>query len=237
MLVELAGIPGSGKTTLFRYLRKEMERRGVANSDINTVADRELNQRNVPRFVRNKPQRAPLFRFGRFCRKHSDLVAVAPEIFGDENIKLFLYFLLASNYQAAIDLGEEGEIILMDEGFLASGVAACFQRKSISVLQTLIGGSPEVDAIIFLDTPAEVAFERAVNRAGGTKEIREMVVAKFGDLSAFKRRRAIMKRGIELYRPKCGNVIEVDTSQGIVQTAEYVVEQLVPSPQFLKFGT
>jgi thymidylate kinase len=226
MLVEIAGIPGSGKTTLHRHLKIEMKRRNLAFTDINAIARRNPAPNAVPRFVKAKPERAPLYRFMRFSTKHPDLISMAQELLSDAPIKQFLYFLLASNFQAALDLKKEGEIVIMDEGFLTHAVAASLSVENSPNLEKLISLSPPIDAIIFVNTPTDIAFERAINRREGVKDAREKVIAKFGDLSEFENRSTTLIRGIDLYRNRCRQIIEVDTSENLEQCAEHIVDKL-----------
>jgi thymidylate kinase len=226
MLVELVGIPGSGKTTLYRHMSEAMKRRGLLFTDINEISNRPPQPKSTPRFVTAKPKRAPLYKYIQFSRKHPELVHQTSELFGDESIKHFLYCLLASSFQSAVDIKRENEIVVMDEGFLSHSVAACFGNESSHILEKIITLSPAFDAIIFINTPPEIAFERAVNRVGGSEKMMKKIITKFGDLSAFQKRKTALLKGIEFYRKKCGGVIEVDPSQDLKQSAEYIVDEL-----------
>ena len=227
MLVELTSIPGGGKTTLHRHLIKAMKGRGLSFTDLSKIAKREPQPKSVPRYVIAKPQRELLYRFTQFSHKYPALINAISELYSQETTKCFLYYLMASNFQMASELKRVGEIVLIDEGFLTHGVAAYLASKKEGLLQDLIQLSPPIDAVIFVNTPPDVAFNRAVERRGGTPIMRKKVIAKFGDLTSFEERYKTLKQGLEYYKSSCRDVIEVDGTHDAERSANMVVERLV----------
>lgn len=226
MLIEIAGIPGSGKTTLYKSLGKELKRRGVPYTDANTIAIERSGADNAPRFVRSRPERDLLFRFTRFTAKNPEFFTRVESSFGDATTIKFLFFLLCANFQMAKDLKKKGEIVFLDEAFLTHGVAIHSRASGQPDLSGLLECGPRVDAVIFIDTPAEVAFDRVVERAGGTNEKRAGVVQKIGDADAFAERRNQFVTGIEIYRARCSRIFVVDSGEDLDDVTKVLADDI-----------
>lgn len=227
MLIEIAGIPGSGKTTLFKHLCAELVGRNAAVTDLSTLATEKGGADTGPRFVRRKPDRDLLFRFTRFTARHPAFFATADRAFGDATTKKFLFFLLAAQFQMARDLGRDDEVIFMDEGFLSHSVAMYPDAAARPALHDMIDVAPPVDALIFIDTPADIAFERVVARQSGRHDFRARTIQKFGDAAAFSERRQNFLAGVELYRQRCGATRVVTPGAPVQSTAGDLADWLV----------
>jgi len=212
MLVEIAGLPGSGKTTLFRNLRAELMRMDLPVTDINTIADVRDSAEAVPRFVSRKPQRELLYRFWRFQSQNPGLMRRIDSLYRSGDIKQFLFMLLATHFQAGTDQVEEDEIVMTDEGFLTHIVALFCKRGDRKDFDSLIDEVPAADLLIHLNASADVAHARAVARRGPGRAARQMVESKLGGKRLFATRQSLLERGVQLYARRCRAVIEVDAS-------------------------
>ena len=227
MLVEIAGLPASGKTTLYQSLGRELKRRNVSFTDLSTLAAQPPEGKNVPRFVHSKPERNLLFRLTRFTAQNSEFFLSAEKSFGDATTKKFLFFLLAAQFQTAKDVGKTDNIIFTDEGFINHCLAIYPSKEQRSNLVKLVELAPKVDALFYLDISPEVAFNSAVDRVGGGIENRARIIQKFGDIDAFAERRENFLAAIDAYRRNDIHVTLINRSESLQQITLKVVDELI----------
>jgi thymidylate kinase len=224
VFIEITGIPGSGKTTLYKEFRREMWRHRISVTDINLVASDREERGWLPRYVRNKPQRELLHRFARFMSAHPELIALCNSLFGEDEAKRLLFLIMVANFQAARDLARPGEVIVLEEGFLTHAVAACHARGDQALFQQFLSLIPPVDALVYLDVPAEIAYERAVDRKLNDQHARQ----KLGGPEGFASREAAMRTGVETYGPRCGAVLEIGPGQDVHEDAAGLAARIRP---------
>ncbi len=227
MLIELAGLPGSGKTTLLKELKREFEKRDVSFTDANTIAQKRTDDKNAPRFVRNKPHRNLLFRLTRFSAKNPEFFSKAEQSFEEATIKKFLFFLFGAHFQMAQDLQRPDEMVFLDEGFLNHCVTIYPEKNQRLDFLQLINSAPKCDVLIFMDIAAEVAFNRAVQRQSGIDNARERIIEKFGDIDAFEERRGNFLAAVDLYKDQNATVLLVEPEDSPDQAATRLADQLV----------
>jgi thymidylate kinase len=227
MLIEFAGLPGSGKTTLQKKLRRELEKRDVSVTDANTIADKRSDDKNAPRFVRNKPHRNLLFRLTRFSAHYPEFFSKAEQSFEGATVKKFLFFLFGAHFQMARDLQRDNEVVFMDEGFLNHCTSIYPKKSQRSVFLQLINSAPKCDVLIYLDISSEVAFDRAVQRRSGIERARECVIEKFGDLDAFEERRGNFLAALDIYKDQNATLFLVKPEDSLDQATTRLANQLV----------
>ncbi|WP_294227008.1 hypothetical protein [uncultured Shimia sp.] len=227
MFVEIAGMPGCGKTTIFKGLSTRLTPLGVASNNINNISMHRLATDWLPRFVKGKPQRELLYRFSRFVSAHPKLVSYAERIYDKDDVKQFLFVLMCANYQASVDLAEDGEVIFLEEGFLTHSVAASLPlAQSKRALHGLVSKLPIVDAVVFIKTPPQVAFERVFQRRGlrlGNKKLTD----KFGGMDSFVARADLFERGVHQYCERGPKLIEIDAAWSPQEAADYAAKEIV----------
>lgn len=228
MLVEFAGIPGSGKSTLKYAIMKELTNRSISYVGTKKVSARASPPGTVPRFsVERKPERIPLYRFSRFSRSHPDYVEMIAKLFDENDVQqYFMHLLLAANFQAALDAKEDGEFVLFDEGFLSYGVVACRHANQIEKLASIITVSPEMDAIVLVRTPPVTAHQRAIDRMGGGNRAKKKVISKFGTVSDLESHEAILQQGLKYYQSRSKVVLSVDGTENTEKNATSIVDEL-----------
>jgi len=227
MLIEFAGLPGSGKTTLLKQLRRELEKRDVSVTDANTIADKRSDDKNAPRFVRNKPHRNLLFRLTRFSAHYPEFFSKAEQSFEDATVKKFLFFLFGAHFQMARDLQRDDEMVFIDEGFLNHCVAIYPEKSQRADFRQLMNSAPKSDVLVYFDIPAEVAFDRAVQRRSDIDNARERVIEKFGDLDAFEERRGNFMAALDIYKDQNATVFHVAPEASLDQATTRLADQLV----------
>lgn len=226
MIVEIAGIPGSGKTTFCKSLKAELLSRGIPVSDTAETPASQSAAVRLPRFVQAKPHRELLFRFARFHAQHPRFVGLTENLYDGDDVKRFLLFLLGANYQTCLDAADHDEVVLLDEGFLTHIVAACWDHRDTGLFDSLIAAMPVADAVVHLDIPAELAFERAVGRRKGVANAFQKVTRKFGGPTAFASRAALLRRGSSLCRMRGSAVIEAGAELSAGQAAASAADRL-----------
>ena len=228
MLIEIAGIPGSGKTTLQKRLAQELRRRDAAVVTVSEIANTRSGADNTtPRYVKNHPHRELLYHFTHFTTQNAEFFKKAQQTFGGKTTKKFLFFLVCGHFQMARALKKHNEMVLIDEAILTHCVSIYPKREQQSELADLLSCAPEVDVLIHLETPAHVAFERAIARRGGTDIVRAGIVNKFGDESAFAERLDSFKVGIKSYKEHFTTVLNVDSTKSLDVTVDKLACELI----------
>ncbi len=224
MFVEIAGLPGSGKTTLYKALSKRLAELGNDVSDINVISQHRKDEGWIPRFVRAKPHRELLYRFSRFLVAHPRLISLSDKLFGEDDVKQFLFLLLCGHYQASVDLAKDDEMIFLEEGFLTHAVAACYDRNEDGVFDALVDALPAVDITIHLTTTPEVAYARVFERRG-TQLGHGKMAAKFGDLAAFEARAALFERAVSRNKARGHVFLDVPADWDVDEVAKAVMDR------------
>lgn len=227
MFVEIAGLPGCGKTTLYTGLARKLASLGIANTNINDISMHRQATDWIPRFVRRRPERELLFRFSRFLSEHAGLVSYAERVYDHDDVRQFLFTLMCANYQAARDLTSEGEVVFLEEGFVTHSVAACYGlAQEHRTLNRMVSKLPVVDLLVYIDTPADVAYERIFDRRG-LRIGDEKLVAKFGEVDAFHTKAKLFRRGVDQYRDQGAAVVEIPAGWDVDSAVETVVDRLL----------
>ncbi len=227
MLIEIVGIPGSGKSTLYKSLTQELKRQNVDFVDAQTILATRSNDDSAPRYVQKKPQRDLLYRFTRFTVKNPEFFEKAQQTFGEASTKKFLFFLACAHFQLARDLNTHNEMVFFDEALLTHCASIYPKTEQQSDLVELLNCAPEIDVLIHLEIPPDVAFDRAVARHGGTEKTRARIVSKFGDKFAFAARANNIKAGIKTFTERGSIVFNVDATKAFDEVVEKLVHDLV----------
>ncbi len=212
MLIELVGLPGSGKTTFSKQFYKQMRAAGTPVQDAQTLALDARAGKQTPRFVRARPERALLHRYIRFQRQNKELDALATAQFDDAPVKHLLFTMVAAGYQAVQDLAAARDVVVIDEGFVTHGVAAFYEKGDRDGMARYAALMPKVEMVMHLDPGATLAFERTQQRAGPDPERRAFVTQKHGELALFERRDQMMRDTLESYAARGVTVVRLDTA-------------------------
>lgn len=210
MLIEIAGLPGSGKTMFTKALHQKFAAKGQAIETAVAIAGDAERNLDAPRFVTARDERILLHHYIRFQRAHAQLDARVVETLGKAPQRHLLYAIKAASFQGALDLARPGEIVIMDEGLLSLGVTAFFKANDPAALQKVIALIPPIDALIWVDVPPSLAFERSMQRYGRTPDQRRSVLSKHGNVDNFEVRGALFADAIKRYAEAGVALIRLD---------------------------
>lgn len=180
-LIELTGLPGSGKTFILSILLNAMKKKGISVFSANDV----INMTIFPFYIfRSKyfvKQIERLYRLLRIDKKYQNIfVNNNPELFSfvnryankfnkntsDKIIDWFLY--TAGIYQIAIDILPSESFLLLDEGFVhkSTNLFASFNKSNLpeNLIRKYIYLIPNVDFIIEIISIKDMCIrERLIN--------------------------------------------------------------------------
>lgn len=218
MIIEFCGLPASGKSTLCKALAKmgacgdvRLTRRIAAASDW---------PEGTPRYVKDRPDRALLYRATKFRTKFPNFFQSIEQEISDDTTTSFLFALTAAFYQEFEDLKFADTALLYDEGFLQRSAVLCFEKEFD--LGAMLAKAPLPYALVFADVPPEVAFRRAVERHGRADKMRSAVISLYGDIDAFQERRSLIDHGCEIAAGLGVHVVKVKAQMPIDAAAREV---------------
>lgn len=183
MIVELCGFPGSGKTTVQRFLMKRL-----ADDGWNVVSGRKLLSEEYPPPVRSKYLKSNdirrfNFRMAKFRFHNPELMEAVDEISRFEYKEYNLICEMFAIYAAMLELNDPKTCIVLDEGFVhrLSVIFRLYAFKQLKIQDDpkarsasfdtfvhIIELVPQIQASVLLDVPLEVsrtrAYERVLNR-------------------------------------------------------------------------
>lgn len=213
MLVELLGLPGSGKSTLIRALVPRLRAQNVSVRRAEKLAGLPCHDRHAPRYVQRGADRTALYRATQFRRQHRGLMKHVEHKLALSPSDEFLFTLTTALYQACREYTGTFGIALLDEGFVHRGVSAHLECED-AAFQRYMEMIPVPDLAIHLCPPVQTAFERAVSRRAHKGEAHK-VTSKLGDRDMFERRDALLRIGARHIHERGTAVIEVDTRDSL----------------------
>ncbi len=196
-VVELLGIPGSGKTTLARELVRSVSG-AVALEDAVHAAVRDRGEdplaRTVARLPRSSSGRLWRSSYSRSTDRFSGLTSflganpqtMEAVLAGQRSRKdrdlgqdLVLGWLLnlMARYQLATERST-AEWLVIDEGFCQRGVALFshgFVPADLEMLDIYVGSIPQPDVVVVVDTPLEICESR-LDQRGWSERVRHLPI-------------------------------------------------------------
>ncbi len=220
MIVEMVGLPGSGKTTLAKAVREAGKREGV---EILLPYGSELETQLIPRsprYVKRHGHRRLLYSSILFANDNPELIAFCRQMRPEgAEADEFLFSLNGALYQNARDMGEG--VCLFDESFLQRGVNLLMDQSRLETYLPLV---PMPDLVVLLHVEAQVAFDRCIVRRGSGDGIREKVTSKFGDADQFEHRAALNQFSVDAVEERGAEVLQLDGTEAVDHLAQTVVE-------------
>ncbi len=226
MLIEVAGVPGAGKTTLCHALSQRMADAQMVFRSVKHYGGQTPAGHHTPRFVVNNPEAALLHRYIRFTRQNPELERLWTEAFEEAPVRHLLFSMMAGYYQSAVDLAPFDELVFQDEGFLTYAVAIFYESGSISDVTRFMEAAPSVDAVIYMHSTADLAFQRAIDRGDGSARSRRGTIRKHGDFETFERRVAMTDAAVAVCEARRVPVIRLNAESDPDELCDSLLPQL-----------
>ena len=233
MIVEFAGLPGSGKSTLVRALRDRAAATGVDLIPSNRIRTRSAMPVDVnanPLVGGNAP-RALLYQAILAQRAYPAfweyLGGLGDQLSVDDEFILTLY---AVRYLQASDPDLTGAAVVFDEGVLLRGVSICHRVADIAAT-AFFSEAPLADLILHVGADPGTAFERCIARRphGTERQRRAYVERKFGDLDAFSRREDVLAAALDIAANRGAKVVSVDNDGTLDASIAAAFDALAPA--------
>ena len=226
MIIEFSGLPGSGKSAIIKSLRRKFRKSGIPLVPAQKTGGQSSTVKEVMnnRWVNNWDGRALLYLANLFSRRHQaffDHIRQSPvDATADEE---FLLQLTGVRFLQASDPELHDKMVVFDEGFFHRGIHLInSHEKRLSSLSHYIEKMPLADAVVHLETDADVAYDRCITRraAGSLQDKHNFVVKKFGDVPAFQQRKSVMEDALQLVEKRGGRVFRIDNHVALASSVE-----------------
>lgn len=227
MFVEFIGLPGSGKSTLIKTLKRLSAHSDLPAVSLNHVAEEVLAARKEnPGYLRRKADRGWFYGTFSFAHKYPEIFRIAFENTLINTPGQLDFLDLLGQYHFARLSQEERRLVLVDEGLLHRGAAAFLNPEAFSSLENYLDNIPAPDAVVFIDIDIETAIERSKQRKKGIP----VHYRKFTEAELFQH-----YEHLQALHQQCltrqSQVIHIDSAQPLTQNAEWLLERLVKAAQ------
>jgi hypothetical protein len=191
-LIELTGIPGSGKTKVAPIIQKHLKKSGFEIYDkhliISLCKEFPLNKNIFIKFTKFFPIKIRskisglffrilnnkqiymakyLLENRKFCETTMNDISESPIPSKHKNLIVLWWLNLISTYQIALESLEENSNLILDEGFFHKVINFYVYKNdnlNYSKMQAYIESIPEIDVLVRIETSLDMCFERLKNR-------------------------------------------------------------------------
>ncbi|MEM6408260.1 MAG: hypothetical protein AAF700_07550 [Pseudomonadota bacterium] len=226
MLIELIGVPGSGKSTVLRALLPALRAQRVQAHRADRLIALESTDPNAPRYLKRGPDRLALYRSLQFRRSHPALLMHIEQDLAPGPADAFLFSWTTNLFQAAREHGPKDGFTFLDEGLVHRG-ASFHQTAEPQLFEHYLSLIPLPDVVVNLCPPPRLAYQRAVARRAHKTLPRAKVEAKFGDKLAFRERHRFIERGLDHLRGRGAVIWDIDTSEPLSSCTDAIVQRLL----------
>ncbi|MEM7472086.1 MAG: hypothetical protein AAF340_12105 [Pseudomonadota bacterium] len=226
MLIELLGLPGSGKSTLIKALVPALRKAGLSARRADKLAGLESTDPAAPRYLKRGADRTTLYRTLAFRRDHPALMDHVERTLDLSASDTFLFSWTSNLYAASREHAHIVDVAFLDEGFAHRGVSAHLDADD-ALYHDYLSLIPLPDLILHLCPPPRMAFRRAIHRRADKSFSKRKVQAKLGDRFVFRTRHRLIETGLDALKARGAQVIDVNTAAEIEACVADVLPKLI----------
>lgn len=218
MFVELLGLPASGKSTLFKACRANLQALGCK---VGSAAELDSLDTQMPGYFRRNPVTRALYRNEQMRAEFPACIQLIEQI-ASENINARA--LLYSSLVRQLIYRENPEVLdvaVIDEGGLHRTIHLLVNNapEPDELLDTYCDVAPHPDVVIYLKLDPSIshdrAFARLAQRNSGKRPITHLkrrLNSAHGGIETLQKRAALMERAVERVSTNGCHVIRVDAT-------------------------
>ncbi|MEM9582794.1 MAG: hypothetical protein AAGA08_06735 [Pseudomonadota bacterium] len=214
MLVEVLGLPGSGKTTLIKKVLPQLRALGLPARRADKIVGLPCETPDAPRYLRRSPDRTALYRAQAFRNAYPALMSHVEKRLDLDLTDGFLFSLTGSHYQGCFEYADRFDFIFLDEGFGHRGVSAHLGQDDAMFAQYL-ELIPVPDLVIHLCPPPRVAFRRAINRHASPDRPKREVTGRLGDEAVFRKRHQMLQTSVTALQARGAEVLAINSADAL----------------------
>lgn len=212
MFVEFIGLPGSGKSTIIKHLRRLSGGTDLPFETLSQIADQvhriKLEQ---PGYLKRKPGRGWFQALLGFAHRHPDAFRVLFENTLANSWENTIVMDVLGQYDLARQAKEPVGPILVDEGLLHRGAAAFLKEDAYSTLDAYLKDIPVAGVVVWLDIDVGTAIDRCKQRKKGLPRLYQH----FSDaelLQHYEKLKALHRVCIDQQDQAGATIVKVDTN-------------------------
>ena len=223
MLVELLGLPGSGKSTLVKTLLEKSSDHAINIETLNQRAERVLQHHKRKRgYIRRKRGRGWFFATFEFAHCYPEIFRIVFEnaiLQQDRNLD---FFDLLAQYHFSKQATDAVGPALSDEGFLHRGSAIFLYPNTYSNIDTYLKHVPCFDTVIHIGCSIDLAIERCKSRPKGLpKRYRSFSEQELSQ--CYQKLERLHQTCLGHHKDRGGNIIRVDGQKPWAQTTQTIL--------------
>lgn len=226
MLVELLGLPGSGKSTLVKKLLEKSFDHPIQIETLNQRAERVLQHHKTKRgYIRRKKGRGWFFATFEFAHCYPEMFRIVFEnaiLHQDRNLD---FFDLLVQYHFSKQATDAVGSAITDEGFLHRGAAIFLYPNTYSTIDHYLEHVPHFDTVIHTQCSVDLALERCKSRPKGLpKRYRSFSEQELSQ--SYQKLMQLHQTCLDHHKNRGGNIIRVDGQKPWALTIQTVLDIL-----------
>ncbi|MEL7114647.1 MAG: hypothetical protein AAGP08_03510 [Pseudomonadota bacterium] len=238
MLVEFAGLPAAGKSTVMEALAEELRGRGVAAERLTDVARARMrDNKKRYQFVRKRVERASLYGSVCYGHKNPEIYAGLSQFRRDHPKETYSNLEFLAELFFAADEVAGPDVLLADEGFVHRGITAFNGRDDLPGLERYINALPLDLICIKIDVRVRVAARRSRENRGQMPYVRNF--RRRDPVEVLRETWHLLQHASTLCTARGIRMISINGRQPVADSVDQVLEVLLPlcQPQPARTGS
>lgn len=233
MIFEFAGLPGSGKSTIFTAAAERLTAVGLPHTTMRMLAKAalEADYRKIG-FLRRRTSRASLYGALAFGDEHPALFdALLAAARGDLSTRLWNMEMLAQLHFGHWR-GLPDHPVFMDEGYLHRGAGSYLLTRDAPGFREYVALIPMDRTVVHVMADVDLAYARSQGR-----KIKKRIPAAWLGASEAETRATLdyfnelLRTGCALLRARGARIIEIDAKRPLAETAAALAEAVIAAQE------